>query len=177
MWLVERYTDCPFPAYRFIPGKHPHPTAHPEGHSYGEHPNAVYLPPGQWGDTVDYLYGADLYNNGYWWEAHEAWEGLWQLTDKQAPQGVFLKALIQVSACHLQFLMQQRRGVERLFRTGLAYLGQVSDAGSEAHYMGLDIPRFVEAVNAYYAALELGQAHDPDRYPYVLLRAIPGKPS
>ena len=32
---VDRYTDKEFPAYRFIPGLHPHPVNSPEGHSYG----------------------------------------------------------------------------------------------------------------------------------------------
>ena len=33
-----RYTDRPFPSYRFVPGKAPHPTRHQNGHSYNKPP-------------------------------------------------------------------------------------------------------------------------------------------
>ncbi|MFB3116009.1 MAG: hypothetical protein ACE1ZH_00895 [Gammaproteobacteria bacterium] len=32
----SRYTDRTFPPYRFIPGKAPHPTRDPDGHSYNK---------------------------------------------------------------------------------------------------------------------------------------------
>ncbi|MBI4006737.1 MAG: hypothetical protein HY356_08705 [Gammaproteobacteria bacterium] len=37
----HRYSDRPFPPYRFIPGKTPHPTRDTEGHSYNK--PAVHL--------------------------------------------------------------------------------------------------------------------------------------
>ena len=33
--------------------------------------------PEQWHLCRPYLYGIDLFNDGYYWEAHEVWEGLW----------------------------------------------------------------------------------------------------
>ncbi|UCE01877.1 MAG: hypothetical protein JSW67_11485, partial [Candidatus Latescibacterota bacterium] len=37
------------PAYRYVPGLHPHPTAHEEGHSYARpEPDASYLPAEEW---------------------------------------------------------------------------------------------------------------------------------
>jgi hypothetical protein len=42
--------------------------------------------------------GQDLFNHGYYWEAHEAWEGLWQVADKGSPLRAFLKGLILLSA-------------------------------------------------------------------------------
>ena len=33
-----RYTNLPLPAYRFVPGKAPHPTRDPDGHSYNKQP-------------------------------------------------------------------------------------------------------------------------------------------
>ena len=35
---LPRYTRRPFPAYRFVPGKAPHPTCDPDGHSYNKTP-------------------------------------------------------------------------------------------------------------------------------------------
>ena len=56
----------------------PHPRNDPDGHSYDE--EEEYLPhftAEEWRDCEHYLYGVDLFNQGYWWEAHEAWEAVW----------------------------------------------------------------------------------------------------
>ena len=75
----QRYCpQKPFPPYRHIPGVTPHPIRDPRGHSYGieEVHDVDPLPPELWQQNEDYLYGVDLYNFAYWWEAHEAWGGV-----------------------------------------------------------------------------------------------------
>lgn len=42
--------------------------------------------------------GLDLFNHGYYWEAHEAWEGLWQVAGRGAPLRTLFKGLILLSA-------------------------------------------------------------------------------
>ena len=62
----------PFPAYAFVPGILPHPTQNPEGHSYGLLAEEADPPEiGNWRASRMYLYGIDLFNYGYYWEAHE----------------------------------------------------------------------------------------------------------
>ncbi|MEJ2760214.1 MAG: DUF309 domain-containing protein [Gammaproteobacteria bacterium] len=98
-----RYSRLAFPAYRFIPGRSPHPTRDPAGHSYGK--EAAALPafdPEAWRDCEPYLHGVDLFNHGYWWEAHEAWEACWIAAGKTSPTGLFLQGLIQVAAACLK---------------------------------------------------------------------------
>lgn len=170
----ERYCSVAFPPYRFVPGRFPHPTAHPDGHSYhppGSPPPAVtFVDEHHWQESEDYFYGADLYNYGYWWEAHEAWEGLWQLTDKKACQGRFLQGMIQVSACHLKRYLGQPRGVERLLRTSLDYLRGVVRESNADLFMGLDLRGFIASVESYYSDFAVDDpvpAHDPAQYPYV----------
>ena len=92
----------PFPPYRHIPGVTPHPIRDPRGHSYGveEVHDAEPLPPEFWRQNEDYLYGVDLYNFAYWWEAHEAWEGLWH--QAEGTYRLFLQGLIQVSAAFIK---------------------------------------------------------------------------
>ncbi len=173
-----RYIDVPFPSYRFVPGRAPHPTAHPDGHSYhapgSPPPPVTYYPPEAWQRSPDYLYGCDLYNHGYWWEAHEAWEGLWQLTDKRAAQGRFLQGLIQVSACHLKLHVGHLQGVQRLRRTAAAHLQAALQAVCEP-YMGLRVRSWLDQVGGYYgrvlAANPTAPVHQPARYPYLLLEA------
>ena len=85
--------DRPFPPYAYLPGQGAHPTQHPDGHSYGVEHEAVHLPAERWSENDDYLFGVDLYNHGYFWEAHEAWEGLWQIGGHDASQATFLQGL------------------------------------------------------------------------------------
>ena len=103
----------------------------------GSECHACWVSPAEWAKSIDYLYGCDLYNHAYWWEAHEAWEGLWQLTDKTGIQGRFFQGLIQASACHLKRLVGHANGVERLGRTSLGYLRAVVEKTTGATYMGL----------------------------------------
>lgn len=174
---APRYSQTPFPAYRFVPGRHPHPTAHPEGHSYHgpkhAEPEVAYYPPEQWRCSEDYLYGCDLYNHGYWWEAHEAWEGLWQLTDKSGVQGRFLQSLIQASARHLKLYTQKLRGIESLGISSTQHMQFVLERLESPVYMGLDFKAWTTQVDDYYqAALARNPqkpTHNYSRYPYVIL--------
>jgi hypothetical protein len=172
---ATRYTATPFPPYRFRPGRHPHPTANPQGHSYlppgAAHPEVRFRTAEQWRDSEDYLYGCDLYNHAYWWEAHEAWEGLWQLTDKRGFQGQFLQTVIQVSAAHLKLSMGRLEGVRSLLESSRGHgAAALSLAGCD-EIMGLNLRLWYGRVEAYFAArlAEAVPAHDPVTYPFVVL--------
>ena len=176
-FVAPRYCDTPFPAYRFVPGRNPHPTTDPRGHSYQE-PGSIsesisLMLPTEWAQSLDYLYGCDLYNHAYWLEAHEAWEGLWQLTDKTGIQGRFLQGLIQASACHLKRFVRQAKGVERLRRTSLGYLRAVVDHTTDATFMGLNLAAFVRDFEAYNdtcdARSDMTLGHDSRAFPYLRL--------
>lgn len=174
--IAPRYSARPFPAYRYVPGRFPHPTAHAAGHSYlppGQaHHRAAFVPPERWRESEDYLYGCDLYNHGYWWEAHEAWEGLWQVTDKRGVQGRFLQALIQVAACHLKLFEGKREGVRSLMASSEGHMRFVLErVVADERLMGLDFHRWAGAVGSYFAARvdanKIG--HDAGCYPFVCL--------
>lgn len=175
---AARYTTSAFPSYRFVPGKSPHPTAHPDGHSYrpeGTPEPHVELPrPEDWAGSETYLRATDLYNHGYWWEAHETWEALWQISEKAGVQGRFLQGLIQLGACHLKWHVGHLDGVARLRESSLNYLLAAQHAGSSGSYMGLDVIDVCTAVGIYYADLmqryPTGGHHDPLTYPYLALR-------
>ncbi|WP_232846654.1 DUF309 domain-containing protein [Devosia beringensis] len=87
--------DRMLPAYAYLPGStQPHPVRDPKGHSYeqGE------LQPAQGVDTVALLWGIDLFNLGYYWEAHEAWEPLWIATKGAVWDRTLYKGLIMLAA-------------------------------------------------------------------------------
>jgi hypothetical protein len=115
-----RYSRRAFPAYRYVPGHFPHPTRDPDGHSYGREVSAPQIfDPDRWQDSESYLYGVDLFNNGYWWEAHEAWEACWIAVGRTSTAGLFLQGLIQIAAACLKKYQGHMDGALRLAADGL----------------------------------------------------------
>lgn len=115
----RRYTDCPFPAYRFRPGQNPHPTRDPQGHSHAAPaPQVAQFDAEHWHACQEFLYGVDLFNHGYWWEAHEAWEAVWIAADRYTPIGFFVQGLIQAAASLLKHSLGQEKGAQSLWMAG-----------------------------------------------------------
>lgn len=105
MAFPHRYSTLPLPAYRYVPGRTPHPVRDPRGHSFGKPERVEVLDPERWPDCETYLFGVDLLNLGYWWEAHEALEGLWRAAGRESEPGRLLQGLIQVAAALLKHSM------------------------------------------------------------------------
>jgi len=171
-----RYSRRPFPSYRFVPGQNPHPTADPRGHSYQPpgHPGEPPFPvdPQAWDRCEPYLYAVDLYNHGYWWEAHESWESVWQLTDKAGVQGRFLQGLIQSGACHLKIHLGKPEGVERLRRTSVGHLRWVLERLRVGAFMGIQLAELAVALETYFdLCVGDGTAiqHHLQDYPFIRL--------
>ena len=157
-----------FPPYAFLPGRDPHPTRDPAGHSFGhEEPPPPYLAPERWRENEPYLVGVDLYNHGFLWEAHESWEGLWHVSKPDVRQALYLQALIQCAAAWLKIPMGQPAGVQKLSELALAKLAEVERAGSP--YMGLELGPFRAAVRAFAARAPT----EPEARPRLVLTPFP----
>lgn len=147
----QRYLpDRAFPPYAFLPGSNPHPTRDPEGHSFSEveGPESTHLPASEWRENADYLFGCDLYNAGYLWEAHEAWEDIWHPSKHDEVQANFLQGLIQCTAASLKIPMGQPDGLAKLSENGMQRLeGVIQSAGPS--YMGLDVVGFIADFRAF----------------------------
>ena len=144
---IERYSSFEFPHYRFIPGVHPHPTNSPEGHSFGhEDEEVVKWDSDLWNTNQNYLFGIDLYNYHFYWEAHEAWEGLWMASVKNSSEHMFLQGLIKLGAALLKIRMakleiQDLIGARNLAKSGMSLLSKVEPS----NFMGLDIPKYLKS--------------------------------
>ena len=109
-----RLTSTPFPPYSYVPGHYPHPVSDDRGHMFGH--QAAEIAPlrvGDWQNCQMYLWGIDLFNHGYYWEAHEAWEGLWHAAGREGPIAEFLKGLIKLAAAAVKAREGNRTGVVR----------------------------------------------------------------
>lgn len=112
---------------------------------------AVGLPAG-WRACEPYLYGVDLFNRAYFWEAHEEWEGLWHAVGQDSVPGRFLQGLIQVAAALLQHHLGHERGVTYLLAKAWANLQPAraeAAASSPPLYMGVDLDAWPEAVQRF----------------------------
>ena len=94
-----RYSSRPLPPYSYVPGQQPHPISDPAGHSHGHPPEPVQpLDESNWRTNQTWLWAIDLFNHGFYWEAHEAWEGLWHAAGRRGQTAEFLKGLIKLAA-------------------------------------------------------------------------------
>ncbi len=150
---IPRYLpDRPFPPYAYLPGRDAHPTRDPKGHSYGEElETSECSSPHDWRDNAEYLWGVDLYNHGFLWEAHEAWEGLWHPAKRDPVLAGFFQGLIQCAAACLKIPMEQPAGLARLSTMGTQKLEEVErEVGEE--FMGLELTGFTEAMRTFAAS-------------------------
>ena len=67
----------------------------------------------RWRDCPGYLWGVDLFNHGFYWEAHEAWEGVWHAHRRTGPVADFLKGLIKLAAAGVKAREGRADGVRR----------------------------------------------------------------
>lgn len=127
--------DRPFPSYSYVPGREPHPISHPQGHSYGQTLSIIVPELETLTREARYLYGVDLFNYGFYWEAHETWESLWRGSsstendeDLRALR-LFLQGLIKLAASAVKAREGSAQGAARhalgasvLFQTAMHHL-------------------------------------------------------
>ncbi|MEW6749902.1 MAG: DUF309 domain-containing protein [Candidatus Latescibacterota bacterium] len=170
---VVRYAPgLVLPPYRHVPGITPHPRSDPLGHSYGhQQPAAGPLTPDNWRSHQAYLYGVDLYNQAFWWEAHEWWEATWRTEAPGAVTGLFLPGLIQIAAALIKWHQGNRRGTERLHERGRRRLLEV-ESRAGPRYLGLEVGPFLPRLALFLARHPRADAaayEDPQHAPVLRL--------
>lgn len=142
-----------FPPYRFVPGLNPHPTEHPDGHSVHATHRPVTPLDENWRTNDAYLTGFDLYHQGYFWEAHEAWEGLWRLATDDSVEKHLLHALILNAAAQLKWHVEQRRGATTHSRNACNAFEMACNRAGSSLAFGIDLPRMQTEMSCCYGAL------------------------
>jgi len=92
--------------------------------------------------------GADLFNRGLHFDAHEVWEELWlELEDEPR---LFVQGLIQLAAAgHKAFVQHQPRGCVKLLRSALEKL-----EATPPDFLGIETRSFLRAVRRMLAEAE-----------------------
>lgn len=159
-----RYTRRPFPPYRYIPFQGeatlPHPHNDPAGHSYSAEEEILsHFTSDDWANCDPYLYGIDLFNYGYWLEAHEALEVVWMAAGaRETPCGIFVQGLIQLAAAQLKRVIGSASGAQSLTAAACHKLEI-----AEGRYLGIDVARLV-------AEAQRCLQEDNNEFPRIFLR-------
>ena len=140
-----RLRYCPvehLPSYAFVPGRSPHPTRDPRGHSFGADSARFGAPPhpDSWQGHRRWLYQLDLFNHGYYWEAHEGFEWWWSVGEP--PLSSFFRGLLRLSAAGVKARQGNAAGVRRHCTRALLLFEGVG-LGDAARVLGLN-PRDLE---------------------------------
>ncbi|GIW70673.1 MAG: hypothetical protein KatS3mg102_0215 [Planctomycetota bacterium] len=146
--------ELPLPPYAFVAPFWPHPEKDARGHSYGR-PAAAPRPlePARWREHLGWRHAADLFNHGYYWEAHEVWEQLWHAAGRTGVVAELCKGLIKLAAAGIKVRQGRPRGVRRHALAAARHLGQVRAALREAgRFAGLDLGALIRAAERTAAA-------------------------
>ena len=146
-----RIPDWPLPEYRYVPGLHPHPFRHPSGHSYTDgsapdHPS--WSPDTPWKSDRAYLRGMDLFDQRYFWESHELWEGVWQQMPRDSTYALLLQSLIQSGAYCLKVHVNDHVIADRLLARVSQRLALVITREGPV-YRGLHLPTLMDRLRAF----------------------------
>jgi hypothetical protein len=110
------------PLYTYVPGLTPHPAS-------GDQEAVSSDVQQQRSEPLSH--GCLLFNAGYYWEAHEAWETEWKRLGRVGPAADFLKGLIKLAACGVKCLERNPRGAVRHAKRAMQLFQQAHASGND----------------------------------------------
>jgi uncharacterized protein len=137
------------PPYSYVPGHDlPHPVNNPAGHLYAVRNSAHELPiaatvladlptilhsrrralVATLTDNSRWLYALDLFNAGFYWEAHEVWESFWNALGRTTSEAQFVQGLIHLAAAAVKIREGKPTGVARHSQRARELLGDLGAA-------------------------------------------------
>ena len=119
------------PPYAFVPG------------GSWPHPNRAERRDGAEANSEPFARGVTLFNAGYYWEAHEAWEVVWHSHQRRGPTADLVKALIKLAAAGVKVRQRQPNGVVT-HALRAASLIDVVRRTEGADFLGLDLDRLAD---------------------------------
>ena len=157
-----RYTSEHLPEYAHRPGQTIHPNKS-GGHSYmAEAPAERPLTAENFIIHQEYLFGVDLYNKGYFWEAHVYWEAAWNGSRRTGDAGNFLKGLILLAAARLKWEVKQPKPALGHFKRSLELISELDgdeQFGFKVSELVDDLQRLIDALSSSSDELSIVQNH------------------
>jgi hypothetical protein len=153
------YTSRALPPYSYVPGFNHHPVSHPAGHMHGHAMEpAAPLEAAAWQASEEYRRGIDLFNHGYYWESHEAWESLWHAAGRRGPIAVWLKALIKLAAAAVKLREGNAPGAIHHARRSLELQAELQSTlpAGEQDYCGVALSEVKDIATSLLHDAQLG---------------------
>jgi hypothetical protein len=167
------------PPYAYVPGHGlPHPVNDPDGHLYAtrdsgdSHPPPISsvalaaLPSGPderrralaavLARNHAWLHALDLFNAGFYWEAHEAWEAFWHALGRVTPEARFIQGLIHLAAACVKIREGRPAGVASHTLRARELMGELTGTadGGEGGERSATLGIVPESLAAVFAELE-----------------------
>jgi uncharacterized protein len=142
--------DVDFPAFAYVPGLRPRPA-----------PDHVALPSTGWDQ---FRWGIDLFNYGYYWEAHEVWEPLWRSARKGSRRRLLIKGLIALCAAGVKAHQGNPIGGQRHARRAASIFRRLGEGFERGSILGLSpaaLLRCAEMADAGMLDSQLSRSPDP----------------
>jgi predicted metal-dependent hydrolase len=87
--------------------------------------------------------GVALFDAGYYWEAHEAWEALWHAEGRRGATADVLRGLIKLAAAGIKVRERREPGVRTHARRAAECFASARRRGGD-HQLGLDLDLWIE---------------------------------
>jgi predicted metal-dependent hydrolase len=101
--------------------------------------------------------GIRHFNEGEYFEAHEAWEGVWKnATESQEKH--FLQGMIMIAAAFHHHRRKESAGTAKLLRRGLHILAEYNEAS-----LPIDKEDFLRSVTVFYEDFTSGREGSSER--------------
>jgi uncharacterized protein len=138
--MVSTEPNEPLPPYSYVPGG---PWPHPNRGRKGDFPWRTPAPLEVTPETkpaieARFRRGVELFNAGYYWEAHEVWEVLWHAYGRRGPMADVIKALIKLAAAGVKVREGQEHGVRTHSHRAAELFAAVRDCAGQYH-LGIDL--------------------------------------
>lgn len=116
-------------------------------------------------DWRDFCRGVALFNDGQFWNAHEAWEEVW----KRHPENsrIFFQGLIQVAAGFHQLRRAIPHGVDKHLRNALWKLRPF-----QPQCLGINVQTFIRSVEDVHSQAVDNKASKPGAIATIVLPGI-----
>jgi len=137
-------------------------------------PPPVALNPERWQDCSEYLHGIRLFDAGYYWESHEAWEGVWKASPRTGAEEHLLRGLAQLAAGVLKVRQGKARTTHVFVEKCTARFERVRELGGTP-FAGLDLEKLLEQISELDAQADT-MPFDPSLPVEILMRPLPVVP-
>ncbi len=148
---IERYTDLVLPRWRCAPVH----VALPDRLTLSGITDRLpaKLEADEAAASVAFRYGIDLFNSGYFWEAHEIWEPVWMRLAPNSRERLAAQAFIQAANAFLKLATSRENAFQRVAGEAVRLGREACARGSVV--LGVDVEAWLGALETF-AARSLG---------------------